>query len=186
MRVIGGSAKGHRLRTPRGGGTRPVTDNVKETIFNVIGDGVVGAEVLDLYAGTGSLGIEALSRGAERILFVEQAAEAVRLIEQNLKMLGFGDQAEIWRDDVFRALRRMRNRQRGFELVFVDPPFEKGLSVETMHLLSENQVVAEGGCVVVRHHQKETVPSEVDRLQLVSEKSFAEAVVGFFLLLRSN
>lgn len=186
MRVIGGVVKGRRLRGSKGMAIRPITDSLKEAIFNILGNQVVRARVLDLYAGTGSLGIEALSRGAEWVLFVDRALEAVRLIEKNLKIVGFRGQAQIWREDVLPALKRIGIQSLKFSLIFVDPPYEGGLCAKTLQGILENRIIAEGGWIVLRRHHKEDLSLEMGHLKLASERKVGEAVVDFLLLPRIN
>jgi 16S rRNA (guanine966-N2)-methyltransferase len=123
MRVIAGRLGGRRLKAPRGRVTRPTSDRVREALFAMLGE-VEGASVLDLFAGTGALGIEALSRGAAQAVFVERDADAARVLKQNLTALGIEPtEAEVRRADVLRALQSARARQETYDLVFVDPPY---------------------------------------------------------------
>src|SRR5687767_11065649 len=122
MRIIAGTARGIRLaRVPRN--VRPTADRVRESVFNSLGQFFDGGDVLDLYAGTGALGIEALSRGCERAVFVEKDGRAVATIRENLRRAGVVDKGEVFRDDVGRALDRMLTEGRVFNLIFVDPPY---------------------------------------------------------------
>jgi 16S rRNA (guanine966-N2)-methyltransferase len=123
VRVISGRLGGRRLKAPRGRSTRPTSDRVREALFAMLGD-VEEAQVLDLFAGTGALGIEALSRGAGRAVFVESDGGAVRVLEANLKELGIGPaQAEVRRRDAIAALRSAREHEETYDLVFIDPPY---------------------------------------------------------------
>jgi 16S rRNA (guanine966-N2)-methyltransferase len=125
MRVIAGRLGGRRLKAPRGRVTRPTSDRVREGLFAMLGD-VQGASVLDLFAGTGALGIEALSRGAGRAVFVEHDMRAVRALEENLKALGIEPiDAEVRRRDVLGALRSARTREETYDLLFIDPPYRR-------------------------------------------------------------
>jgi len=123
MRVIGGRLGGRRLKAPRGRGTRPTSERVREALFAMLGD-LAGASVLDLFAGTGALGIEALSRGAAGVVFVERDAAGVRVLEENLRALGLArEQAQVRRADALRALRAARARRENYDLVLIDPPY---------------------------------------------------------------
>jgi 16S rRNA (guanine966-N2)-methyltransferase len=123
MRVIAGSLGGRRLQAPSGRVTRPTSDRVKEALFAMLGP-LDGASVLDLFAGTGALGIEALSRGAERAVFVERDARALRALKGNLASLGLGDPAaEVRSGDALAALRSARGRKETYDLLFIDPPY---------------------------------------------------------------
>lgn len=125
MRVVGGSAKGRRLRSTRAAEMRPTTDMARRTIFDILGADVHDARVLDLFAGAGTLGIEALSRGARDATFVESAREACAVIRDNIRTTGFDDGARVVCADVLRYLSKRANMP--FDLVFLDPPYERGL-----------------------------------------------------------
>jgi len=125
MRVIAGTLGGRRLKAPRGRLTRPTSDRVREGLFATLGD-VHGASVLDLFAGTGALGIEALSRGASRTVFIERDGAAVRVLRENLRALGIEPgEAEVRRRDALEALRSARTRKETYDLVFIDPPYSQ-------------------------------------------------------------
>lgn len=149
IRITGGSRKGVALTAPRGTRTRPATGQVRQWIFDVIGP-PRDDEVLDLFAGTGAVGIEALSRGAARALFVESWGVALQALQSNLEKTGFVDAADIWRVDAGRAAARLKKEGRRFALCFCDPPYAwKGLE----HLLEDSalDLVAPGGTLVVEH-----------------------------------
>jgi 16S rRNA (guanine966-N2)-methyltransferase len=150
MRVIAGSARGTRLgRVPAG--VRPVSDRVREGLFSSLGDRLEGARVLDLYAGTGALGIEALSRGAENALFVDVSPAAVTAVRDNLTRTGFDDRATVRRSHVRRYLERGSADTGGFDLVFLDPPYDAGGSEldPVLALLDEKPLLREGFTVVL-------------------------------------
>lgn len=145
MRVITGSARGRRLKDLPGLDTRPTTDKVKESIFNIVQFDVEGRKVLDLFAGTGQLGIEALSRGAERCVFVDQSREAVKIIQENVKTTGFENQSRVAAGDAISFLTSCREK---FALVFLDPPYASDLLDRALLKLAEIDIVAENGIIV--------------------------------------
>jgi 16S rRNA (guanine966-N2)-methyltransferase len=125
MRVIAGELGGRRLQAPRGKSTRPTSDRVREALFAMLGE-LGGASVLDLFAGSGALGIEALSRGAEQTVFVERDEPALRVLRTNLELLGLGnDRAQVRRAEVRAALRSARRRKETYDLIFIDPPYSQ-------------------------------------------------------------
>ena len=126
MRVIAGKFRSRPLASLEGQGTRPTYDRLKETLFNVLAAAGIleGAELLDLFAGTGSIAVEALSRGAAHVTLVENSRRAVRIINENLKTLNIADEAEVMECDVAEALRRLRQQNRSFDVIFLDPPYE--------------------------------------------------------------
>lgn len=145
MRVIAGERKGHALKAVPGNNTRPTTDKVKESLFSIIGPFFDGDMVLDLFAGSGGLGIEALSRGAERAVFIDQAALAIKTIRQNLEGCHFTERAEVYRNDAERALKLLHKNEWKFDLVFLDPPYKKQqlekllVTLEKLELVNENE-----------------------------------------------
>jgi 16S rRNA (guanine(966)-N(2))-methyltransferase RsmD len=152
MRVIAGIAKGHKLKAPRGLRVRPPLDRIKESLFDILGGRVEDARVLDLYAGSGSLGIEALSRGSESATFVDSSLVAIQAIKENLAKTGLGATGEVIRDKVTLALKKLTRKGEGFDLIFLDPPFKISLiELNTVfESLGASDLVKEKGTVVLR------------------------------------
>lgn len=146
MRVIAGEAKGRRLRSTRGGGVRPSMAKVKEAMFSSIGGAVVGAHVLDAFAGSGALGIEALSRGAALVVFVEHDAKAAKIVEDNLAQTHLADRAVVIRDEIERFCSRPADRR--FALVLIDPPYAQGLPSGVLANLLEGGWLTEDALIV--------------------------------------
>lgn len=181
MRIITGKAKGCRLKAPRGMTTRPTADRVKESLFNILGRDVAGARVLDLFAGTGNLGLEALSRGAAAAAFVDQSAESVRVIRENALHTKLIDQAQIIRGDVFSALRRFAHSKEKFNLLFCDPPYLKNLAQETLKLLDKIELLAENSVVVIEHDCKDDLELVLDNLVFQRRQVYGQTAISFFL-----
>ncbi|MBI4517670.1 MAG: pantetheine-phosphate adenylyltransferase [Deltaproteobacteria bacterium] len=162
MRVIAGSAKGRRLKTTAGRATRPTADRVKEAMFSIVCSRFELAEtaVLDLFAGSGALGIEALSRGARRAVFVEAGHAAARALRANLEACGFGDRSRLLPLSAPAALRRLAREGARFEGALLDPPYSKGLVAATLAQLASAAIVRPGGWVLVEHHCDEPPPAE--------------------------
>lgn len=148
MRIVAGKWRGRPLRAPKGLAVRPTADRVREAIFDILGEGVAGASVLDLFAGSGALGLEALSRGASRGVFVESVPAAFGILQKNIASLAAGE-AEAFLLDYRQAFRRLRARAIRFDLVFLDPPYGKGLAADAAEGLSRAELVEPGGTVVV-------------------------------------
>ncbi len=161
MRVVAGSAKGRRLKTSPGRATRPTADRVKEAIFSILGSRVdlAGAVVLDLFAGSGALGIEALSRGARAAVFVEEGRSALRVLRENLAACGFAERARVLPLPVTQALRRLAQGSERFDGVLLDPPYGQGLVAATLERLRTASVLRPGAWVVVEHHVDEPPPA---------------------------
>ena len=156
MRIISGSARGRKLKEPQGMDTRPTTDKVKESLFNIIQFDLEGRRVLDLFGGTGQLGLEALSRGSAHCTFVEQRREAVALIRENLKRTGFSDRARVVQGEALSFLASCRER---FDLVFLDPPYRTGLLQRALPLVEQH--MNPGGTILCEHPLGEEMPEVV-------------------------
>jgi 16S rRNA (guanine966-N2)-methyltransferase len=177
MRVIAGDAKGRTLVVPHGGGTRAATDRIRETLFAILEPELEGARVADLFAGAGSLGIEALSRGAARATFVERGAEALKAIRRNLETTGFADRSEVVAANVIAYLDA---RPRGpFDIVFCDPPFaDVAIAEATLGHEGLRAAVAVDGLVVARAHGKH-LPATPAAAQVVRVKEIGEEKLLF-------
>jgi len=179
MRVIAGRARGRRLASVPGTGTRPITDRAKEALFAVLRDVVPGARVLDLFAGTGSVGIEALSRGAEHCTFVEESPLAVRTLRANLEHTGLADGARVLRCDVFRLLHS--GPVEGYDLVYVAPPQYHGLWRRTLLALDQAPGwVTDGGRVVVQIHPREVEAVPLRHLAEVDRRHYGSVLLWFY------
>ena len=155
MRVIAGSARRLLLKTIDGMDTRPTTDRIKETLFNMLQQDLYGCTFLDLFAGSGAIGIEALSRGAREAVFVERSPQAVACIRDNLERTRLADRAQILSCDVFAALRRLEARREAFDFIFMDPPYRQDLEKEVLSYLSRSSL-ADGHTRIIAETAKET------------------------------
>jgi 16S rRNA (guanine966-N2)-methyltransferase len=175
MRVIAGTARGLRLDAPRDKGTRPITDRVKETLFGILGERVVDARVLDLYAGSGAIGIEALSRGAAHATFVERSRDAVAIIRDNLRRTHLEDVAEVRATEVGRF---MSGPDAGgpYGLAVLDPPYEERAILAPLERLTP--LLATGATVVVKHFWRTSVPVP-EGLRPWRERRFGETALTF-------
>jgi 16S rRNA (guanine966-N2)-methyltransferase len=178
VRVIAGSAKGRVLRPPRTSATRPITDRAKESLFAILAPRIPGRRFLDLFAGTGSVGIEALSRGAAHATFVERSGPALAGIRHNLGLTGLSARAEVAGRDVFGYL---RDPPVPFDVIFVAPPQWRGLWPRAVALLDrEPGWLADGAVVVAQHDPAESVPVDLARLELTMERSYGRVRFTFF------
>jgi len=174
MRVIAGSLGGRRLKAPRGRGTRPTSEKVREALFAMLAD-VRGADVLDLFAGTGALGIEALSRGAARAVFVEREPATATVLRENLAALGLaGGDAEIRREDVLAALRRAREHRETYDLVFIDPPYGQAGDWGARLSAVLPSVLASGARIVVESDRRSPLVLAAD---VVRERRYGDTSV---------
>ena len=178
MRVIAGKAKGRRLRSVPGEGTRPITDRAKSALFSILGSDVIGCRFLDLFAGTGQVGIEALSRGAEEAVLVEQAGLALRTIHHNLAHTKLEDGAQVVRADVFAFLAR---EAEPFDYAYIAPPQYHGLWVQTLRALdAEPGWLAEDGWAIAQIHPTEYEPLTLQHLALFDQRVYGGVMLCFY------
>ncbi len=181
MRIVGGEHGGRRILAPRGRGVRPTLDRVREAIFDVLHDRVRGARVLDLFAGSGALGLEALSRGAAHATFCDAAARPVQAIRDNARRLGFPPSAaRVLLMPALQAIRRLAGEGAPFDVVFVDPPYESLLYDETLLALAIEGLVAPGGVVVVEHGRRRDIGAVYGDLHRVRRRRYGETCVTTF------
>ena len=179
MRVIGGRAKGRRLQMVPGETTRPIPDRVKEALFNILGADIAMARFLDLFAGTGAVGIEALSRGAARAVFLDKAPAAIRTIRSNLQATGLAAAAEVIQTDAFTWLKRSGGQQ--FDYVYVAPPQHQGLWESALNALERsNFVLAPDAWVIVQLHPKEHRPLDLTHLRLEDQRKYGSTLLAFY------
>lgn len=177
MRVIAGTAKGRKLYAPKTHNIRPALDKIKGAIFNILFN-VEGLTALDLFAGTGAIGIEALSRGAASATFVDMSNEALTIIRKNIELCGFSERAKIFPKPVPVALEYFAKHRQKFDLVFVDPPYLKNLVQPTLEMIASTKILAENGKIIVEHQPKETI-SEISGLILTETRKYGQTLISF-------
>lgn len=163
MRVVSGTCKGRSLKAVPGTGTRPTTDKVKESIFNIIGPYFDGGLVLDLFAGSGGLGIEALSRGMDKGIFIDRDYSAFQTVKANLDVCKLSDQAEVYKNDSGRALKALIKRELSFDLIMLDPPYKKQKLIELVEEISKARLLTDKGYIVCEHSHDVTLPEQIGR-----------------------
>jgi 16S rRNA (guanine966-N2)-methyltransferase len=206
MRVISGQAKGRKLLSVRGPGTRPITDRAKSALFSILGQGVRGASFLDLFAGTGQVGIEALSRRAKLAVFVELRGIAIRTIHQNLTLTGLGESADVIHADVFRYLNRNPSTasaehsghpQSAFDYIYIAPPQYRRLWIRTLRMIDQQPAwLSEHGWAIVQIHPEEyQAPGEVgphgytfelENLVLFDQRKYGSVMLCFYEQIKSS
>jgi 16S rRNA (guanine966-N2)-methyltransferase len=179
MRIISGTSKGRKLVTPRSQSLRPTSDRVKESMFNILQDDIVGKVVLDLFAGTGNLGIEALSRGAKKTIFVEKGRQALRLIQRNLTQFGLEERSEILPKDANRAIGILKQKGESFDLILMDPPYEKGLIQKTLMTLNSHQIYHKDSILVIEHNRREPLSTVMEGWNLIRQRRIGDTLISF-------
>lgn len=178
MRIVAGEFRGRRLHTPRGETIRPTADRVREALFSILGPRVPNAMVLDLFAGTGALGLEALSRGAARAVFVDQSPGAIRLIRSNIDLCGAEGRSRIMRAHVAKALRQLAHEGLVFSLILLDPPYGKE-HVEAI-LPDLHRIADAATLVVAEHHARDLLPSTCAKWVRVQERVYGDTAISFY------
>jgi len=154
---------------------------VKESIFNILRGEIEGNRVLDLFAGTGNLGIEALSRGAEKAIFVEKRRQATRLIQRNLAQLGLKDRSEILPKEANRAIGILMQRGESFDLILMDPPYEKGLIQKTLSKLNSHPIYCGNSILVIEHNRREPLPLNIEGWSLIRQQRIGDTLISFLI-----
>ena len=181
MRIIAGSARGRPLKGPRDARViRPTADRVRESLFNVLGQWMDGLSVLDLYAGTGALGLEALSRGASSLVMVDRDREALSLCRENSTALGFADRVRVVDRPVADAVAALSAEGARFDLVFADPPYAARVIPDLLALLVKHPLVTEGGLVVVEHDKREEAPQSAEGFQREDARRFGDTELTLY------
>ncbi|MBI4529639.1 MAG: 16S rRNA (guanine(966)-N(2))-methyltransferase RsmD [Deltaproteobacteria bacterium] len=180
MRVIGGKAKGRYLKVPKGHSLRPTASRVKEALFNILPHDLSGFRVLDLFAGTGNLSIEALSRGAYEAVLVEASDKAGRTIHKNLEALDLSRNVRVLIVPVLRAIRSLSRQGETFDLIFLDPPYEKGWVDRILMAVAHGGLLRKSGIVVAEHSMREKVAVTCAPLRLKDQRRYGTTLLSFF------
>ncbi len=179
MRVISGTARGTKLETIEGLGTRPTTDRVKENLYNLIQFDVIDQRVLDLFSGSGALGIEAASRGASQVVLVEGNVKCARVIQKNIEKTHLSGKVRLITDKVEKALNGMRGNL-PFHVVLMDPPYDKGLVVPTIESIEGLGLLDDSGMIVVEHNSKTSYPDVIGTMELGKYKKYGSTAISIY------
>jgi 16S rRNA (guanine(966)-N(2))-methyltransferase RsmD len=180
MRIISGRFRGRKLKSPGGLDLRPTSDRLRETLFDILGPDVDGAVVLDVFAGAGGIGLEAISRGAREVVFVESNREAVRLIRENLNLCGISSNHRILQGDAFCMLRSLAREQFAADIAFLDPPYDWGPYRDLIEILFRAGLARAGARVVVEHHRKSALPDTGPGFRCVRTVRQSDKCLSFF------
>ena len=179
MRVITGSARGRKLKTPPKDDVRPTADSVKEAVFNILRDDVEGRRVLDLFAGTGQMGIEALSRGAREAVFVDSSLPSLKLVKENLELCRFS--AQVVRSDAVSYLKGLAGRQGGkFDVIFIDPPYDAGLYAPVLETINFIDILNEGGIITVESRADCEIPEMAEPYRMLKRYRYGKVAITTF------
>ncbi|MFC1745258.1 16S rRNA (guanine(966)-N(2))-methyltransferase RsmD [Candidatus Riflebacteria bacterium] len=186
MRVIAGLAKGRRLLFPKGSKIRPAMDRIREDIFNILGDSVQDNYILDVFAGTGSVGIEALSRGAKSATFIESNKKVFNTLLKNLDHTGFSERAEVLNSDFRKCLAELSAKQRQFFFIFVDPPYQHNFLLMGLKKIVKGQLLHPAGLIIAELHKNDVIDLTDLGLQLIRQKKYGQTNLQFIRIINEN
>ena len=179
MRIIAGQCKGRRLETVSVNGIRPTSDRVRESVFNIISSRIAGARILDIFAGTGALGLEALSRGASQATFLDASKDACELIQKNANCCGIQENCEVICHDISRTFLPEKIRAHPFSIIFMDPPYGTPLFKETLTSGILNELLAQDGIIIAEHSIKEPLPHPITGLDIHDQRKYGKTLISF-------
>ncbi|MCM0648715.1 16S rRNA (guanine(966)-N(2))-methyltransferase RsmD [Clostridium swellfunianum] len=180
MRIISGEAKGRKLLSPEGMGTRPTLDRVKQSIFNIIQHKTVGAKVIDVFAGTGSLGLEAVSRGAAECYLIDKGDSTFKFLKQNVENLIFSDRCTCINTDSYAALKEFGKKGLVFDLIFIDPPYSKEMIPPAVEIISEKNLLSKDGLIVSKIDSSEEIYTGNEKIELFDHRKYGNTTVCFY------
>lgn len=181
MRIITGVAKGKKLKNIKGMRVRPTLDRVKESLFNILANKVPDSNFLDLFSGTGNIGLEALSRGAKYVVFVDNHRESIGVIKENIKLTCLDHyNYEIIFDDANKAIERLSLRNQKFNIIFMDPPYARGFVLPVINTIYQKNILEEDGIIVVEHNKEEELPDNIGDLVMFRKEKYGSVFLTFY------
>ena len=180
MRIISGKYRARIIKFPKTKLVRPMQDRVRESLFNILTPIIQGSVCLDLFSGSGSLGIEALSRGAEEVTFVDNNRQCINIIKDNLKKLNAEKQALIYQIDAQKAISRAYKLNKVYDIVFIDAPFYKGIAKKILIKLGQYDILSQCGIVAAQHFTRDVLPDNIDNIVLYRRKEFSDKIISFY------
>lgn len=186
LRIISGSAKGMKIVTLEGENTRPTSDRTRESLFNIINPMIIESRVLDVFSGSGAISLEALSRGAASAVAIDKDKQAAKIIKTNIEKTGFSDKCRLMTLDFKQALIMLSNEKCLFDIIYIDPPYNRGLAVDSAKLISKLGLLANGGILICEHDSKENMPTSIHNLVLFDRRKYGKATLTFYKLNELN
>ncbi len=180
MRVIAGEFRGRRLDRIEGMDIRPTSDKVKEALFSILGDSIIDSVFLDLFGGTGGIGIEALSRGAKHVIFIDANIKSIKVLKGNLDNLNIKGNAEVFHTDYATAIGKLYNFKKQFDIIFIDPPYRVGMAQNALEAIDKNPILTQTGLIVVEHDSGDDMPQSIGRLHKYRIKKYGNTSLSFY------
>jgi len=180
MRIVAGKNRGNKLKSPKGLFIRPTSQKVREALFDVIGTSIQGACFLDLFAGSGAVGIEALSRGAKKVLFIEKELKCIKIIKENLEKTKNTQNAIVHKLDFLSGLKALAKKNYLLDYIFIDPPYNMGLVNISLSEISKLPILHKSSLIIAQHYKRETVNDNLNNFKLVKQRKYGECFLSFF------
>lgn len=187
MRVISGISKGHKLKSPKGQNTRPTEDRIKESLFNILGSLKEDAVVLDLFAGSGAIGIEFLSRGANKVYFVDSSYDSIITVKENLKHTNFLEHSTVYKKDSISVVSFLKEKDLRFDYIYIDPPFEKhDLLFKVLDHIYRYQILHEDGIIMIEHEKKLELDKATINFEKTDFRNYGSKAITFLKVLKEE
>ncbi len=180
MRVIAGFYKGRRLERIQNDSIRPTSDRVKEALFSILGEKIINCRFLDLFAGSGGIGIEAMSRGAEEVIFIDSSWDSIKILKNNLKNIGLEDKAEVYNTSYTNGINKLSLRKKQLDIIYVDPPYKSNFSHNALKRIFKDNILAEYGIIILEHSIKESLEEEIVEYKLFKKKTYGNTQLLFY------
>ncbi|GAI01324.1 unnamed protein product [marine sediment metagenome] len=180
MRIVAGKNKGNILKSPKDLSVRPTSEKVREALFDILGTSVIETCFLDLFAGTGAVGIEALSRGAKKVLFIEKELKCIKIIKENLKKTENSQNAVVYKIDFLSGLKLLARKNYLLDHIFLDPPYNRGLVNISLLEISKLLILRHNGLVIAQHYKREKVMENLNNLKLFNQRVYGECYLSFY------
>ena len=176
MRIIAGEAKNRIIKTRKGFDTRPTLESVKESLFSIIATYIEGSVFLDLFSGSGSISLEAISRGAKRAVMIEKDGEALKYIIENIDNLAFSDRCRAYKNDVIRAIEILGRKNEKFDIIFMDPPYQDNVTKKVLKAIDKANILAEDGLIICEHHLLEDLEDNIASFRKTDERKYNKKI----------
>ena len=180
MRIVAGKNKGNILKSPKDLSVRPTSEKVREALFDILGTSVKETCFLDLFAGTGAVGIEALSRGAREVIFIEREPKCIKIIKDNLEKTGNSQNVVVYKIDFLSGLKLLVKKNYLLDYIFLDPPYSRGLVNISLLEIAKLPILRHNGLVIAQHHKKEKVLENINNLRLFNQRRYGECYLSFY------
>lgn len=180
MRIIAGEAKNRIIKTRKGFDTRPTLESVKESLFSIITPYIEGSVFLDLFSGSGSISLEAISRGAKRAVMIEKDGEALKYIIENIDNLGFSDRCRAYKNDAIRAIEILGRKNEKFDIIFMDPPYQDNVTKKVLKAIDKANILTEDGLIICEHHLLEDLEDNIASFRKTDERKYNKKILTFY------